>query len=181
MRLFYALPVPNTIRESLTDVQAELGQHCPSLRLVEPDLMHITVAFLGDADVGMAQDVGRRVAIYSTPIHLNLFGLGAFPGHHQEVGVVFAAVRGCVPLEVSLHHELGLTIRTDTKAYGLPSGHFGHITLARASSDTELSNLETQLGLKFLGSWTADCFDLLESKASPHREYRLVQRFELVS
>lgn len=181
MRLFFALPVPPHVRETLSAVQAELGQQCPSLRLVKPELMHITVAFLGDGASDLAQDVGRRVAIYTTPIQLNLFGLGAFAGHDQAIGAVFAAVRGCVPLEVSLNHELGLTIRTDTKAYGLPSGHFGHITLARGDVATELKDIEPLLGPRLLGSWTADCFDLHESKATPQREYRLIQRFELQS
>ncbi len=177
MRLFFSLPVPEEIRNTLARTQGELSELGESLRFVDPELMHITVAFLGEFDPVVAADVGRRVAIYSTPIQLSVFGIGAFAGPKKEVAVVFAAVRGSVPLEVSIHHELGLPIRS---SHGLPTGHFGHITLARGSESTNLEMVSPYLGPKSFGSWTADHFELVESRLGRGTDYRLVQRFDLI-
>ncbi|MFN6977290.1 MAG: RNA 2',3'-cyclic phosphodiesterase [Gemmobacter sp.] len=77
MRLFVALPLPASLRARLNVVQFLL----PMPRRVEPEAMHLTLAFLGDVLGGLAEDVHYALgAIDHPPLALRLDGLGLFGG-----------------------------------------------------------------------------------------------------
>ena len=57
MRLFVALDLPEAVRGALHDWAASLGD--PSLRLVAPESLHVTLLFLGEAEPVPLPDPGE--------------------------------------------------------------------------------------------------------------------------
>jgi 2'-5' RNA ligase len=77
MRLFAALPLPEALRRRLNVVQFLL----PMPRRVEPAMMHLTLAFLGEVPGPLAEDAHHALAaITHPPLSLTLAGLGVFGG-----------------------------------------------------------------------------------------------------
>jgi 2'-5' RNA ligase len=77
MRLFVALPLPAALRQRLHLVQFLL----PMPRRVDPEAMHLTLAFLGEVPEPLAEDAHHALAaIVHPPLVLTLDGLGLFGG-----------------------------------------------------------------------------------------------------
>ena len=78
MRLFIAIPLPPAV----ADAAARALPPHPALRAVRPELLHITLAFLGAVDTDRAEDVAdaaRDAARRSAPFGIALDGLGRYP------------------------------------------------------------------------------------------------------
>lgn len=82
MRLFVALLLSEEVRNGLAAVQDELGVRCDGVRWVRPELLHLTVRFLGEVDdravAGVAEAMSRGAAD-AAPFDMRIAGLGAFP------------------------------------------------------------------------------------------------------
>lgn len=57
LRLFIALPVPETTKRRLAIIIEKLRQHGGSVKWVQPKNMHLTVRFLGDTDERLVPDL----------------------------------------------------------------------------------------------------------------------------
>jgi 2'-5' RNA ligase len=125
MRAFIALPLPDTIRDALEDVQARLKVG----RRADPETFHITLAYLGDnvpdRDLEAAHEALESLA--AGPLTLRIDGLETYGSGTPRVLV--AAVQpdpGLMALQRkirSLLHGAGLM---------LPRERFRpHVTLAR--------------------------------------------------
>lgn len=57
MRFFVALEIPETSRSQIQAVQAELSQIIPSLRLTDPEKLHLTIAFIGEQSDTLTEDL----------------------------------------------------------------------------------------------------------------------------
>ena len=142
-RLFFALELSEDVREGLMLVRRRLQHHLPSARWVRPELMHVTVKFLGNTPEDLIDEVTEAgtVAVAGTSAcRLEAAGLGAFP-KARNPRVVWAGLRGDIgPLvQVVDRLELGL------ESLGFPrEGRVfsPHITLARARRGKRLPSLE---------------------------------------
>jgi len=83
-RLFVALEIPPAAAAALEQTVAALRDQ--PLRWVTPQRWHLTIEFLGDADVDQTASIWRQRAHEAAPMRLHLAGAGAFPNvHHGTV------------------------------------------------------------------------------------------------
>ena len=132
MRLFIAVPLP----KELTDRAAALLPALPAVRRVQPELMHVTLAFLGwtpDAQLDGAVDVARAAAAEHSAFDLAFGGAGRFPASGRPrvvwlgVGVgadALVALAGSVTGQLRRHQ-----IAFDDRPFE------PHLTLARVRTD----------------------------------------------
>lgn len=75
-RLFVALDLPTYHK----DVLAVMQEGLPDVRWTDPETLHVTLAFVGEADRRLAEDVIEALGMVRTrPFPLELKGLGHFP------------------------------------------------------------------------------------------------------
>jgi 2'-5' RNA ligase len=125
MRLFVALDLP-------ADVRQRLGALCggvPGAKWVDPERMHLTLRFIGEADGTLFADIAHALGdVASPPLELRLDGVGRF-GVRKRVNQIWA---GVAPNEALA--TLQRRIEGALTGVGLePEGRrfHPHITLAR--------------------------------------------------
>lgn len=75
MRAFVALPLPEDVLESVERLQSDLSVG----RLVPPENLHVTLAFLGDLEPGVAEEVHEALCeVEAAPVDLTLRGVDVF-------------------------------------------------------------------------------------------------------
>lgn len=75
MRAFVALPLPEDVLEPVERLQSDLSVG----RLVPPENLHVTLAFLGDLEPGVAEEVHEALCeIEAEPVDLTLRGVDVF-------------------------------------------------------------------------------------------------------
>ncbi len=126
MRSFLALPLPDPTLDALLHVQGTLpyGRHVPE------DNLHLTLAFLGDAESATLETLNDLIETAPLPRATIAFdGLGTFA--EMERGLVFAAVKPDDGLTL-LHGILAHMARV--AGADLPRRRFRpHVTLMRAN------------------------------------------------
>jgi 2'-5' RNA ligase len=123
LRLFAALPLP----ESATDRLAALQRGLEG-RPVDPTAMHVTLAFFGEIDEAVAEDLHSALGRVSAPAFpLWLDGAGCFGG--DRPGLIYAAVRP----DPALDHLQGKVAQAGRLAgLDIPARRYvPHVTLAR--------------------------------------------------
>lgn len=96
MRLFVAMSLSEDVCAALADVQDALKPHSKGVRWVMPELMHLTIKFLGEVDdhrVPAVCDAVTQAARVSSPLEFEVAGCGCFPPR-GPVRVVWAGVSG---------------------------------------------------------------------------------------
>lgn len=128
MRLFIAVPVPDSIKDVLVSVQKKL-KHA-KLVLVKKEAMHVTLKFLGEVSDSKIDEIKKRLcSVRFEKCSVRLDGLGVFPAAGTPK-VVWVGLKPKQKL-VDLHQN------SEQALAGLfPAGeHFhAHITLARVKS-----------------------------------------------
>jgi 2'-5' RNA ligase len=100
MRAFVAIDLPDRVRTALEAVQERL----PLGRAVDPDQMHLTLAFLGEQPDDLIETAHQALeGIRLPPFELHLQGLGTF-GDRQPT-VLWAGVRDPGPVK-ALHDRI---------------------------------------------------------------------------
>src|SRR5438046_9199045 len=99
MRLFVAVDLPAVAVQAIARVQQEIAASFESIRLVRPEQLHITLAFLGDVSdaqvPGVVDTMGAAVGM--TPFDLVFSSICLFPPRiapHEcwaEIDVGFSA------------------------------------------------------------------------------------------
>jgi 2'-5' RNA ligase len=130
--------VPN---EALVSMLGELERSRSDLKIVRPQLLHITLKFLGDTDEAVVDDIHDRMRVACQgigPFRIKLQGMGAFPSM-SNIRVVWVGMQDgdrlgdmARKLDVSLK-ELGF--ERDKK------GFVPHLTVARARSGRNIANV----------------------------------------
>lgn len=97
MRLFFAVALPDTVRERLAALVGELREKAPSAPVswVVPQNLHLTLKFLGeveDATVPTLKEAAAQVAARMAPFRLVAERIGTFGGRASP-RVVWVGVR----------------------------------------------------------------------------------------
>ena len=83
LRAFIAIELAPELKGTIASFESGLKTtEPPGLRWVKPDLLHLTLKFLGDITQTQAQEVSRaisRVVVDNHPFQLQFIGSGAFP------------------------------------------------------------------------------------------------------
>lgn len=120
------------------------------LRLVDPELAHLTLHFLGETTPERAELLKLAlpaVVVRHQPLHLETGGLGVFPGERKP-RVVWLGLNGDTARLANLHKELGRSLASmgfEVENRSLQA----HITLARArdgAPQTFASDLQRVIG-----------------------------------
>jgi 2'-5' RNA ligase len=123
-RLFTGLEVPAAVTEQLSGLRSGL----PNARFVEPSDYHITLRFIGDVDLRMANEIADMlISVRRKQFKLRLFELRSF-GKDAPHAVVASLAASNELVELAAEHErimqrLGLAPE--------PRKFTPHITIAR--------------------------------------------------
>jgi 2'-5' RNA ligase len=184
MRIFVAIDIEPDILKAIGSLQKELGRDMPSakgVKWVRPDLIHLTLKFLGDIDKATADKACRVVAhaaLRQAGFTIDVGGLGVFG---RPARVLWAGVDRSVELggfRASLEKYLvkaGMT--ADTQKYS------PHLTIARINNfkaAKSVTQLAKEHGTVKIGSFFADSVCIYKSElTSGGPEYTLLSRTKL--
>lgn len=123
MRLFVAIEIPETVR---AEIQAVAPQPGPGLRVVKSEHWHLTLHFLGEADLDAV--TAALVGLSFKPFELRLAGAGQFRARDESV--LWLRVQPSCEL-IELHAEIGRRL-TEGIGYRPESRPYHpHLTVAR--------------------------------------------------
>ncbi|HUG05240.1 MAG TPA: RNA 2',3'-cyclic phosphodiesterase [Candidatus Limnocylindria bacterium] len=135
MRLFVALPLPTEIAEAAFRCAPEL----PALRRVRPELLHLTLAFLGQVPAERLEEVAvatRAAAGEVTAFDIELDHPGRFPPTGRP-RVVWLGIGAGAQSAVALGERIRLELARRDFAFD-PKPLRAHVTLARVREDVTL-------------------------------------------
>ena len=161
LRCFIAVDLPAGMRDEIGRVQKEIATE--GLRLVRPEIVHVTLKFLGD----VAEEKVDRIAqalreIKVAPFPAEVRGMGAFPG--RSIRVVWLGLEGDF-------QSLYILVDEALKPFGFQSEKRGfnpHVTLGRVGRPTtdvskKLAPKIAQFADLNLGQFSVDRFQLKKS------------------
>ena len=129
MRLFVAIALPADLRARLAGLQ----QGVPAARWVDPDNLHLTLRFIGEADGDQAQDLDAALSqVRAARFAVTLAGIGRF-GQGRRSRALWAGVEPVPELD-----RLRRKVEQAVQAAGFaPEGRkfTAHVTLARFKGD----------------------------------------------
>jgi len=170
IRSFIAVDLDNpAVKENIIKAQKDLEQSQADLKLVEPEIMHLTLRFLGevpDLTVQKVKEILDGVRFHS--FEANFTGLGAFPNLNR-INVVWVGI-------VHGHEELGeifQQIEPKLRQVGLTPDNKGfspHLTIARVRSGRNkgaLADVVSQLKDVEFGSMPVTSVRLKKSTLTP--------------
>jgi 2'-5' RNA ligase len=161
IRSFVAVDLPAGMREGISAIQKDIAVE--GLRLVRPELVHITLKFLGDVPENRIDKVAEALRdVKAAPFTARVGGMGAFPG--KSIRVVWLGLEGNF-------QELYSKVEDALKPLGFPREERGfspHVTLGRVGRPSreiahKLSPKIASLAATDLGSFTVDNFVLKKS------------------
>jgi 2'-5' RNA ligase len=168
IRTFIAIPLSDTIRRTIAQVQRELAEPLPDIRWVRPETIHLTLAFLGDISQESLDKIGNSMLSIGrsfAPFEVRIGNLGAFPSRSRP-RVIWIGVERCAPL-MGLQAALAGTL-ADLGLPGEDRPYTPHLTLGRSRRLDPAAGriLETRADLP-IGSLTVDRMVLFESRLQP--------------
>jgi 2'-5' RNA ligase len=129
-RLFAAVVLPEAVKDRLLAVRPV---SLPGLRLVGRDEMHLTLHFLGEADVGKTEAAVRALGtVRAGPFEIMVQGVGRFPAD-GEPSVLWAGVRPSPPLS-ALRHAVGTALAAAVGFRPEARPYTPHVTLAHLNA-----------------------------------------------
>ncbi|MBI4243370.1 MAG: RNA 2',3'-cyclic phosphodiesterase [Planctomycetes bacterium] len=128
IRAFFAVPLPEEVKNKITDVSKRLKTLCPTLSLTSSNNLHITLLFLGSVKEKIIKRIINDISPYRFLHQLNIRNIGYF-GSQLNPRVVWI---GCSPEEnlVKLNAFLSLEVK---KLGAIPDDKefHPHTTIAR--------------------------------------------------
>ena len=172
VRSFIAIPVSDAGIQALNDavrsLETEIGRH---VRWVRPEGIHLTLKFMGDIQLGIAQQVLEAlpsVAAAFMPFELAIKELGAFPNLRCP-RVLWAGVNGDLEVLSSLQQA----VKDSVERLGLPKEqrYFSpHLTLGRVGRDVDdgqrrnIGEAVSSVATPAVVRWTADTVNLMRTE-----------------
>jgi RNA 2',3'-cyclic 3'-phosphodiesterase len=185
-RLFFGVPFPGPARAPLEAALPRLEPLLAGARLAPPGGWHLTLAFLGQVQPELADEVvrvGEAAVAGISPARLRLEGAGTFPEGRRAARVLWAGIGGDAEVLV----RLAAALSDACKAAGLRSEErplHPHLTLARLSTPAPVPSeaLDLVAGAAAAGpSWEARELACYRSTLGGPRgaRYRVVREFPL--
>lgn len=137
MRLFVAIRLPRPTAEAAFRI---LPEALPALRRVRPDLLHLTLAFLGEVPDPKIEAVAAACAAAAgdaAAFAISLDRVGSFPPRRGDAAVWLGVADGAGPLE-----RLAAAVRFELQRAEIafdPKPFVAHITLARTRGEAGLA------------------------------------------
>ena len=190
MRLFVALDLTDAVRAAIAELLARLKPTTGAVRWVRPDVLHLTVKFighLGEEKLPALREALARVRT-SEPVELEFHGVGFFP-NPRSPRVFWVGVRGNDALfDLTGQIEAALEplgIARERRAYA------PHLTLGRFKSgpgrrvdSRQLTRLQEKIAALpsvDFGHVRCEEFSLYQSKLSPGgAKYSKLERFGFI-
>lgn len=184
MRLFIALEIPEPVRREVARRVAGLRERLPRARWVDPEMLHVTLAFLGETAPDKVPALAAKLREACAPhptLDLRLASGGTFPPKRparvawigmqapEDLAAVQAAVVGAAVEAVGFEPE--------------ERPFRAHVTLARCDPPWPRDAVE-KFAAAFPGEvgqpFVADRIVLMQSKLSPKgARYTVVEAFPL--
>jgi RNA 2',3'-cyclic 3'-phosphodiesterase len=174
LRLFIALNLPESVKDSVAKAQSELREAIPAaaIRWTTRDQFHVTLKFLGGVDAQVLPALIRGLAAACepfSPLQVRAANIGVFPNPRRP-RVIWAGLHDREQRLGSLQEA----IQAATQAFTVEEGEkrfAGHVTLGRVKeirrSDAEaLAKIAAQLSGHCFGEWRADEIHLMQSELS---------------
>jgi 2'-5' RNA ligase len=182
VRLFVALMPPPDVLDEIEELVAPRHDDWPDLRWVRRDFMHITLAFLGEADERSLDRLLprlERVAARSSALELSFAGIGAFPRGGAHARVLWTGLYG----DERALSRMSASAYAGGRRAGLPVGETKpfrpHLTLARCRRPADVRPLLENLA-GFTGStWTAGTLHLVRSHLGSDRRYETLRTWTM--
>lgn len=164
-RLFVALPIPDDVADALSALQGGV----PDANWVPSENFHITLAFIGEIDGGMAQDVDAALATIDGPVlDVALAGIDHFVEGRQPKALYAAVVQEerLMRLQEKVANVLrGEGVKLERRRFR------PHVTLARFNRRAEIGHHLAQFvashSLFRAGPFEVDHFRLYSSVMRP--------------
>lgn len=156
--------------DALVGVIDELARSRADLKIVKPELMHITLKFLGDTDESLVGGVLARISHATEgvgPFRIRLRGMGAFPSM-SNIRIVWVGIEDGKPLQ-----DIAAKLDASMNDLGFDrdrKGFVPHLTLARTRSGRNIANVQEILRTKAAsdyGEYLIDRIMLKKSVLSP--------------
>lgn len=147
IRTFVAITLDDRAKRSIHRVQKELQPKVRGVRWVHPELLHLTVKFLGEIEDGWVVDASealRRVAARTAPFVLRVGDTGCFP-QRGPVRVVWAGIEQ----EGSQLADLVEAVEAMMEEAGFERerrSFSAHITMGRIRDDRSRGELRSLVG-----------------------------------
>ncbi len=131
--------------DDLASALRELSGTRADLKIVRPELLHLTLKFLGDTDDGLKDEIITRMGQTAkgvAPFKIRLKGMGAFPSM-SNIRVVWVGIEDGKLLE-----EIAGRLDSSASELGFvrdKRGFVPHLTLARARSGKGMGNVQDML------------------------------------
>lgn len=164
MRMFIALPLPEAVKNHLSEFLEPRRQAGPELRWTGPEQWHLTLAFLPEVADHIEDELLERLARAASrrkPLALRLAGAGAFPNPDQAKVLWAGVEHGGEELT-----RLAGGVRSAAAKSGgtVGAGRFhAHLTLARRSVPADATRWLNVLDLYSGPSWQAGEVQLIAS------------------
>ena len=167
IRAFLAFDIENQdVKKKLADMQRHVAQTGADLKLVEPENIHMTIRFLGDITLNMADKVYEEMKkTQFTPFNVQINGVGVFPNLSYPRVVWAGITEGADPLR-------NVSTQLEPKLQNLgftpdPKGFSPHLTIARvrsARNKEQLAEFITKNTKYDFGTFKVQCLRLKRSE-----------------
>ena len=184
MRLFLAVTLPDDVRDSIGRATAEVRATVTGVRWVRPELLHLTVKFLGeraDGDERRLEGALRSPLVRVPGCEATIRGAGAFPNFRRP-RVVWLGMHPLAPLAAMARQVddalVPLGIQRESRPFR------GHITLGRVEhvlATNDAASLERTVNA-LRDTWTVPVRDVALVHSTLARggpTYRVLERFPL--
>jgi 2'-5' RNA ligase len=161
IRCFVAVELPSHMREEIGRLQSHIATN--GLRLVKPELVHITIKFLGELPQEKVGQVAEALGkVKATPFPVQVIGMGAFPG--RSVRVVWLGLEGNFQELYQKVEQAMVPLGFSPEARGFsPHVTLGRVGRPNAEMNRKLGAKIADLSSQDLGSFTVDRFYLKKS------------------
>jgi RNA 2',3'-cyclic 3'-phosphodiesterase len=180
MRLFVALEIASTVRESLAGLLKFLRAVSPQTRWVRAENLHVTLKFIGEVPETKLAAIRSALAHVRSEqaVVLDFRGLGFFP-NEKHPRVFWAGIEASPNL-----NTLAADVEEAMKTLGIPGEQrpfSPHLTLARFEQlrlPEQLRAAIQESATRDFGSLRTNQFRLIESRLKPSgAEYTTVESF----